>query len=60
MPTAAITIDDLAAIAEQTQHLTQSADPSNDRNTRRIEAIFNGYGIAFNDTSTSREDTSCR
>ena len=56
-PRATITIDDLAAIAKKIQPLTRSTNPAH---RRRIEAIFNGYGLAFNDTPTSQGDTSCR
>ena len=59
-PCATITIDDLAAIAKKIQSLTRSANPGNGRNARHIEAVFNDYGITFNDAPTTDTETSCR
>jgi len=59
-PCATITLDDLAAIAAKIQPLTRSANPGTARNTRRIEAIFNSYGVTFSDTPTTNGETPCR
>ncbi|RSM47789.1 hypothetical protein DMB66_47540 [Actinoplanes sp. ATCC 53533] len=59
-PCATITVDDLAAIAAKIQRLTRSASPGTARNARRMEAIFNSYGIAFNDAPTTDGETPCR
>ena len=56
-PCATITIDDLAAIAAKIHPLTRSTNPGNGR---RIEAIFNDYGITFNDAPTTDGETPCR
>jgi hypothetical protein len=56
-PCATTTIEDLAAIAAKIQPITRSAAPTN---RRRIEAIFNSYGITFNDAPTTNGETPCR
>ena len=48
-PCATITLYVLATIAARIQPFT-SANPSDTRTTRQIEAIFASYGIAFTDT----------
>jgi len=60
-PCATITLDVLATIAARIQPLTRSGSPGDTRTTRRIEAIFASYGIAFTDTSAApQRETPCR
>jgi hypothetical protein len=57
-PCATITLDVLATIAARIQPLNANAGDT--RTTRRIEAIFASYGIAFTDTPAAPDrETPC-